>query len=101
MALPDVLAVDMPALEQAGADVEAAAVILGDARTSSEGNLAPGGQVGWDAAAAATAAARIWSGHLDGLAASVRGFGQELVAAARRIRATDESSGQDIGRVPR
>ncbi|MBG0564628.1 type VII secretion target [Actinoplanes aureus] len=101
MALPHELAVDVPALEQAGAGVEAAAVTLSDARSSSDGNLAPGRHAGWDTATTAAEAAGVWNGYLDGLAAEVRGFGRELLAAARRIQATDQSSGQDIDRVPR
>lgn len=104
MGYPQHVEVDPAGLRVVAGAVETSAVTLKSATSSSLERLAPTGQDGWDAAAAARSAQSAWGTFLGQLSHSVSGLSRDISAAARSYTASDESAAARLagrgGRVP-
>ncbi|MEV4640397.1 type VII secretion target [Actinoplanes sp. NPDC049548] len=90
--------VDVEALRGIGRNVVRVAETLREAVKAAGSGLAPAGQSGSAAAAAAQAAEKVWLADLRRLTAQVEECGKSLVTAAHDYRGTDEANAHGVRR---
>jgi hypothetical protein len=95
---PEQLGVDVVALRVMSSDVIDAAATLRKPANAVGAGLAPAGQPGSAAGAAARAAETAWAANMDRIAARVDRLGRKMASAADSYQVTDQAGADELRR---